>query len=106
MHDPPGMELEMEGRQLRRVFEAPQVANRKYDNGGQTYSDGSPMGSRSLGQGWPFAEHYDKKGRPLFANKRERDEAHARAAHAGDLLTSADLSQPGTPEQNRMFLDR
>jgi len=98
--------VEIEGRKLRQVLAMPQVSVPRYDNGGETYADGSPMGDRGLGRGWPFAEHYDKKNRPLFANKAERAEAHARAQAAGDLLTSADLSQPGNPEDGRMFLDR
>ena len=38
MHAPPALDLEMEGRQLRRVFEAPRVSTPKYDNGGQRYN--------------------------------------------------------------------
>lgn len=107
MLNPPATSLELEGRQLRRIWgKETSVSVPEYDNGGLKYPDGKPIGDRGLGRNWPFAKNYDKKGRPLFANKAERAEAHARAQHAGDLLTSADLSQPGHPEKNRMFLDR
>lgn len=106
MNDEPAKDLTMEGRTLKRVFEGVAVLNREYANGIEKYADGSPIGSRALGRGWPFAKHYDKKNRPLFANKRERDEAHARAIHAGELMSAGDLSKPGRPEKDRMFLDR
>jgi len=106
MSEAPDTKLEMEGRTLRRVYAAPIVQKPKYDNGDQKYPDGSPIGDRGLGRNWPFARNHDKKGRPLFANKSERDEAHSRANHAGELLSAADLSQPGTPETGRMFVDR
>ncbi len=105
MSEAPGLDLKMEGRTLKRVYGAPAIINESHSNGHLKYPDGSPIGSRGLGRDWPFAEHYDKKRRPLFANKRERREAEARAQHAGDLLTSADLSQPGNPEKGRMFID-
>lgn len=105
MADPPALELKMEGRRLVRDFSIQRVEVPRYDTS-QKYADGSPMGSRGLGRGWPFAEHYDKKNRPLFANKRERDEAHAKAAACGELLDARELSQPGDVSKGRMFLDR
>ncbi len=106
MSQSPPLKMEMEGRKLKRLFGSPIIQNLSYSNGHDKYPDGSPIGSRGLGKGWPFAEHHDKKGRPLFANKRERDEAHARAIHAGEMLSPGDLSKAGQPEKGRMFLDR
>lgn len=106
MDDAPPINLKMEGRRLMRVFgntQPPVVP--EYDTK-LKYKDGSPMGSRGLGRGWPFAKHYDKKNRPLFANKNERDEAHAKAAAQGELLDARDLSQPGDVTKGRMFVDR
>lgn len=105
MADPPAFEIEMDGRRLVRDFSPTKVLVPRYDTS-QKYSDGSPMGSRGLGRGWPFAKHYDKKMRPLFANKRERDEAHAKAAAHGELLDARELSQPGDVAKGRMFVDR
>ena len=106
MEDPPSVELKMEGRNLIRVWgveQSPVVP--EYDTK-LKYPDGSPMGSRGLGRGWPFAKHYDKKNRPLFANRGERDEAHAKAAAHGELLDARELSQPGDVTTGRMFEDR
>lgn len=107
-----GAPFEFDGKRLVRNFvddytlAPPAVIVSRYDNGGARYADGSPCGSRGLGRKFPFAEHRDKKGRPLFSNKRERREAEARLHHAGSLLSAADLSQPGPVEKGRMFLDR
>lgn len=40
--------------------------------------------SHSLPLNWPYAPRHDKLGRPLFANKREVDEAVSRGNHEGE----------------------
>jgi len=63
---------------------------------------GERIGNKSLPRHWPFAEKHDAVGRPVFDTKGEQQEAHARAAAAGELLSPRELSQPGEPTGMRI----
>lgn len=96
MRDAPGDRVVRDGKVFRRQYSEVQVAVKD----AQTPTR---VGSRSLTRWWPFHNRYDSMGRCLFENQRERDEAHAKAAHAGEVLTKADLSQPG--QQRGIIVD-
>ena len=96
MRNAPGDLITRDGKMFKRVYAEIQVVTKEKATPGR-------IGSRSLPRWWPFHNRYDEKGRCLFENKRERDEAHAKAAHEGEILTNADLSRPGNPRG--MFVD-
>lgn len=97
MHDPPDWTITLDGEEYRRVFSG--FAGHVKENGESTErtTSGERIGSRSLPKHWPFAKKFDSAGRPCFDSKRERDEAHARAAAVGEVLRADDLSRSGNP---------
>lgn len=96
MSQAPGEKIERAGKVFKRCYDLAQVMVKEAKTPGR-------IGSRSLPKKWPYHNRYDSEGRCLFENKRERDEAHARAAHDGEMLTNADLSRSG--EQRGIFVD-
>ena len=87
MSEAPGETIEHDGQTWKRVWSFQPVVKEGGTKG--------RLGSTSLPRNWPFAKKFDSAGRPLFENKRERDEAHARAVHAGEMFSKSDLSAPG-----------
>lgn len=96
MSKAPGSQLTRQGKVFKRCYDLSQVVVRESATPGR-------VGSRSLPKRWPFHNRYDSEGRCLFENQRERDEAHAKAAHEGEMLTKADLSRSG--QKQGMFVD-
>lgn len=99
MKDAPDWTFVEDGKKWRRAMSAGSVRVRGVDRDAR----GNRIGNRSLPRNWPFAKKHDSAGRPVFESKAERDEAHAKAAAAGELLTPRELSQPG--QQSGMRLD-
>lgn len=101
MENAPDFTIERDGRTWVRVYNF--TAGKKDRKKIAREVTGERIGNKSLPRNWPFAKKHDSMGRPVFDTKGERDEAHARAAAAGELLTPRELSQPG--EQSGMRVD-
>ncbi len=98
MDEAPDWNIEIDGEPYRRVFSPITTTMKQNGESTERLPGGERIGSRNLPKRWPFANKFDSAGRPCFDSKREREEAHARAAAVGEVLRAEDLSKPGNPK--------